>query len=215
MGSPAAGVPGSGGRFPDRAPGSDRGPSVQDPTWSRQLGDERYRVSQAHRPGRRHPGVEAAHAPVWGGEIALLNLRTVDFQLERFAVDIERGAGAAGLGDLYLRAADAKLVADADAADIDAARGQVLAHGAVEQRVAARGKSVHHFRRNDQDGFQRAAVDAGVGVQVPLDAERRDPAFHNGSLGQPAGRKHQQLSLQANTYLLLSLLFILVQGKYL
>src|ERR1019366_6173518 len=188
MGSPAAGVPGSGGRFPDRAPGSDRGPSVRGPTWSRQLGDERYRVSQAHRPGRRDAGVETAHAPARGGEIELLPLPIVDFQLERFAVDIEGGAGAAGLGDLDLRAADAKLVADADAADIDAARGQVLAQGAVEQRIAARRQGVHYFRRDDQDGFQRAAVDAGVGVQVPLDAERRDPAFGNGSLGQPAGR---------------------------
>src|ERR1022692_2582884 len=131
MGSPAAIVPGNAGRFPDRAPGrSARGPSVQGPSWSRQLGDERYRVSQADRPGRRHAGVEAAHAPAWGGEIALLHLLVVDFQLERFAVDIERGAGTAGLDDLYLRAADAKLIADADAAYIDAAGGQVLAHGA-------------------------------------------------------------------------------------
>src|ERR1035438_7527410 len=103
MGSPAAGVPGNGGRLPDRAPGSDRGPSVQGPSWSRQLGDERYRVSQAHRSGHRDAGVEAAHAPAWGGEIALLHLPIVDFRPERFAVDIERGAWAAGLGDLYLR----------------------------------------------------------------------------------------------------------------
>src|ERR1035438_9603576 len=90
MGSPAAGVPGNGGRFPDRAPGSDRGPSVQGPSWSRQLGDERYRVSQAHRSGHRDAGVEAAHAPAWGGEIALLHLPIVDFRPERFAVDIDR-----------------------------------------------------------------------------------------------------------------------------
>src|ERR1035438_3734954 len=128
MGSPAASVPGNGGRFPDRAPGrSAPGPSVPGPSWSRQLGDERYRVSQADRPGRRHAGVEAAHAPAWRGEIVLLHLPIVDFLAEGFAVDIERGAGAAGLDDLYLRAADAKLVADADAADIDAAGGQVLA----------------------------------------------------------------------------------------
>src|ERR1019366_9898812 len=139
MGSPAAGGRGSGGGFPDRAPWSDRGSAVQGPSWSRQLGDERYRVSQAHWPGRRHAGVEAAHAPARGGKVALLHLLIVDFQLERFAVDIERGAGAAGLGDLDLRTADANLVADANAADIDAARGQVLAHGAVEQRIAARG----------------------------------------------------------------------------
>src|ERR1035437_8448897 len=105
MGSPAASVPGNGGRSPDRAPGSDRGPSAQGPSWSRQLGDKRYRVSQAHRPGRRHAGVEAAHAPAWGREIALSHLLIVDFRLKRFAVDIEGGARAAGLGDLDLRAA--------------------------------------------------------------------------------------------------------------
>src|ERR1039457_6660867 len=101
MGSPAAGVPGSGGRFPDRAPWSDRGSAVQGPSWSRQLGDERTRVPEAHRSLRRHAGVEAAHAPAWRGEIVLLHLPIVDFQLERLAVDIERGAGAAGLDDLY------------------------------------------------------------------------------------------------------------------
>ena len=72
-----------------------------------------------------------------------LHLLVVDLLLERFAVDIERRAGAAGLGDLEHGAARAKLVADAESADVDAAGGEVLAQRAVEERVAARRQFVH------------------------------------------------------------------------
>ena len=47
-------------------------------------------VSRAHRSRCHHARVEAAHAPAWGSVIALLHFPVVDFELERFTVDIER-----------------------------------------------------------------------------------------------------------------------------
>src|ERR1035438_5724761 len=104
-GRAAAGVPGNRGRVPGLAPRW----SVQGRSWSRQFGDQRYGVARAHRAGRPDAGVEAAHPPAWGGEIALLDLLVVDLELERFPVDIERRTGPAGLGDLQHCAAGANL----------------------------------------------------------------------------------------------------------
>src|SRR6266542_2187302 len=128
--------------------------------------------------------------------IALLHFLVVDVELQRKAVNIERGTRAARLRDLEQRASDAQLIADPQIANFDAARGDVLSQRTVEQRVSALHERIDDLGGDDQDRLRRAAVDTGMRVKIALDPERRDETLRDGAL-RKASRRNTDLYYRA------------------
>jgi len=62
-----------------------------------------------------------------------------------------------------------KPIADADVANGNAARGEVLAQRSVEQRVSARDEVLNRLGGNHEDGFTRTTVYRGMGVKIAFD----------------------------------------------
>src|SRR6266404_5177076 len=116
-------------------------------------------ISRAHDSGNNYRGIESAQAPSGRGWIAGLGESVEDGRVDFRAVDIQRRARAAALGDFdnHVRA-DAPALSRAPLAAGNAAGREVLAHRAGGDGKAQRGELLNALGGNQQEGTERAAV---------------------------------------------------------
>jgi len=113
--------------------------------------------------------------------------KIVNLVFDRWPVNIERRARSARLRDFEQRTARAQPVANAQRTNIDTARRQVLTHGAVKYRIAARRQIVDNFRCDQQNRLTRAAVNRGMRVAVAFETHRIEESKEHRTLRQTAG----------------------------
>src|SRR5580704_5062193 len=137
---PAGGVPDSVAPFPDRVrtPAvvqyagqcvrEDRrraGPRGSSPFKSGDLGHDCNYIPRTHWSRFHHAQVESAHTPVRRSVVLLFDAWIVNFLLDGGAVNVELLARAARFGNFEERPAGAQAVADAQAAHVDPAGGEI------------------------------------------------------------------------------------------
>jgi hypothetical protein len=120
--------------------------------------------------------------------IAPLDGGIVDVDLEGRAVDIKGGAGSTRLGDFEYGPAGLESVAEANFAYVDSARGEILSHGSVEERIAAGNQRLHDFGGDQEDGFERTAVNLGMGVVIAIQAKTGNIGGGDGGFRETAAR---------------------------
>lgn len=150
------------------------------------LGLEPDLITQPHEARLEHRGVKAAHGPAGRCDVAGLHLLVVNFRLDRRTVNVLSGAGDADLCEFNYSAAYAVSLPGSEQAPVDSACGEVLAHGAVEDRIAARDQLVNRFRGHEEYGLPRASVDFRMRVRVAFEAKRSEDRFRDSALGNAA-----------------------------
>jgi hypothetical protein len=144
-------------------------------------------ISRRHEAGRNDARIESAQTPTRRRRITLLHTCVVDLPFERFPVHIQRRAGTARLGDLDHRGARAQAIANPQIPRGDSASGEILAHGAVEEWIAAALQFIDGFGGQEENRLQGSAVQVGVRVEVPLNTKFGNHAGSDGAFGESSG----------------------------